>query len=70
MTPGQIDSFNAGYHRGRHTEYHGEDVHELFVEWTEGGYRDDPDPEAFTEGYWEGYHEYEREQIERERGQG
>lgn len=68
MTRGPIDSFNAGYHRGLHTEYHGKDVHDLYVDWIESRYVEEPDPQEFTEGYWEGFHDYERTMIEIEMG--
>lgn len=54
MTASQIESYIAGYHRGLNTEYHGEDVLEMFNEWDEGG----GDEKGFFEGFNEGFRDY------------
>lgn len=56
-----INSYNAGYHRGLNTEYHDRDINELFKEWIFDVRRpatEAVDPVAFEKGYQEGLDDY------------
>lgn len=56
MTRAEINSFNAGYHRGLHTEYLDEDPKAMFERWVLDGRRDvtDVDFGQFERGLKEG----------------
>ena len=59
----QINSYNAGYHRGLNTEYHDVPIEELFAKWIADVRRPASaeafDPVAFEKGYNDGREDYE-----------
>ncbi len=59
-TNAQISSFNAGYHRGLHTENHGLDLEGLFTRWVLDGRRTPShiDYAEFKRGFEEGQKDY------------
>lgn len=58
MTTSNVDSYNAGYHRGLHTENHGTKVQTLYDEWAQAAYRESPSFSAFRDGYINGVADY------------
>jgi hypothetical protein len=53
-----VESYNAGYHRGLNTEYHDVSVRKLYDEWLRGTSWETPSFASFREGFMEGVADY------------
>lgn len=54
----EIISYNEGYHRGLNTEYHDEDIEQLYQQWVCESQNIDTSLEEFFHGYEDGLSDY------------
>lgn len=53
-----VESYNAGYHRGLNTEYHDVSVRKLYDDWLAERRRESPSLPSFQDGYHDGLDDY------------
>lgn len=63
----KVESYNAGYHRGLHTEYHRVPINWLFINWTVAARTVlKHDFDEFKKGYVQGVLDYKESMDVRE----